>query len=272
MKRRLGGKVVVVVGASSGIGRDVALRFADHGSHLVLAARRFERLAPLRDSILHAGGKALAVQTDVTIPDHTPRLAGATLEHFGRIDIWINCAGVGMVAWFTDTTEEEFRHIWEVNFMGTFHGCQAALPHMIRQGSGHIINVSSLAGRFALPLNAAYAASKHAVNALSQSLGRELQGSGIRVSAVMPSLTDTEFFEAMISKLPGRGRSVVRAMPVGRVSNAIVRCALRPHDQVVVAPLGRWLIVLAEAFPPIFNMVARRYLDVRAGTARPWNP
>ncbi len=270
MRRSIAGKVVVVIGASSGIGRETALRFAHLGGHVVVAARRPDRLASLRDEIIHAGGKALAVPTDVTAPGQIERLLGATLEHFGRTDIWINCAGIGMVAWVTDTTDAEMRRIWEVNFMGTFHACQAALEQMMRQGSGHIINVSSLAGRFALPLNSAYAASKHAVNALSQSLGRELQGSGIRVSVIMPGLTDTEFFDAMVSKLPGRGRSVVSAMPVGRVAEAIVRCALRPRDQVIVAPLGRWLIVLAEAFPPIFNAVARRYLDVRAGAGRPW--
>ncbi len=271
MKRRLAGKVVVVVGASSGIGRDAAIRFAQRGAHLVVAARRADRLSSLTDEIAKVGAKALAVPTDVTVPDQVERLVGATLEHFGRADIWINAAGIGMVAWVTDTTEEELRRVWEVNFMGAFRGCRAALQPMLRQGAGHIINVSSLAGRFALPLNSAYAASKHAVNALSQSLGRELHGAGIRVSCIMPSLTDTEFFDAMISKLPGRGRSVVKAMPVGRVSDAIVRCAMRPRDQVVVAPLGRWIIVLAEAFPQIYNAVARRYLDVRAGSARPWD-
>jgi NAD(P)-dependent dehydrogenase (short-subunit alcohol dehydrogenase family) len=263
-------KVVVVTGASSGIGRDAALRFGSRGAHVVLAARRRDSLDEVRAGIESRGGRALSVPTDVAVQAEVERLAGATIEHFGRCDIWVNCAGFGMVAWFVDTTPVEMRRVWEVNAMGTFYGCQAALGPMLRQGRGHIINVSSLAGRFALPLNAAYAASKHAVNAIGQSLGRELVGSGIRVSTVMPSLTETAFFDAMISKLPGRGKSVVRAMPVGRVGEAIVNCALRPRDEVVVAPLGRWLIVLAEAIPPVFHTVARRYLAVRAGPFRPW--
>jgi NAD(P)-dependent dehydrogenase (short-subunit alcohol dehydrogenase family) len=271
MSARLRGKVVVITGASSGIGRDAAIRFSHHGAHVVLAARRFEALQAAKDEIEAGGGHALAVPTDVTVRSQVEWLLGAALEHFGRTDIWVNCAGVGMVAWFSDTTEEEFRRIFEVNVMGTFHGCQVALQQMYRQQSGHIINVSSLAGRFALPLNGAYAASKHAVNAIGQSLGRELEGSRIRVSTIMPSLTETPFFEAMISKLPGRGRSIVTAMPVGRVGEAIVRCALRPREQVVVAPMGRWLIVLAEVFPVVFHSVARRYLAARAGEARPWD-
>lgn len=263
-------KVVVITGASSGIGRDAALRFAQRGAHVVIAARRAELLDEVKVQIEREGGRALAVPMDVTYRSQVEWLLGATLEHFGRADIWVNCAGLGMVAWFSDTTEAEFRRIFEVNAMGTFHGCQVALQQMYRQGAGHIINVSSLAGRFALPLNGAYAAAKHAVNAISQSVACELEGTPIRVSTVMPSLTDTPFFDAMVSKLPGRGASVVQAMPVGRVGEAIVRCALRPRDQVVVAPLGRWLIVLAEVCPPVFRLVARRYLQVRAGDARPW--
>ncbi|MBM3494672.1 MAG: SDR family oxidoreductase, partial [Armatimonadetes bacterium] len=268
--RSLRHKVVVITGASSGIGRDAALRFAARGAYVVLAARRAGALEAVRTEAERAGARTLAVPTDVSSNDQVQRLLGATLEHFGRVDVWVNCAGFGMVAWFTETDEEQFRRVFEVNAMGTYYGCQAALSQMLRQGSGHIINVSSLAGRFALPLNSAYAASKHAVNAIGQSLGRELEGTGIRVSTVMPSLTETGFFAAMESKLPGRGRSVVKAMPVGRVGEAIVRCAVRPRDQVVIAPLGRWLIVLAEVCPPIFRFVARRYLQVRAGDARPW--
>jgi len=266
MRRSLRERVVVVTGASSGIGRDAATRFARRGAHVVLAARRPEPLQATRIEIEAGGGKALAVPTDVTVRDQVQFLLNATLEHFGRVDVWVNNAGYGMVALLEDTTSDEMRAIWETNFMGVLHGCQAALQQMRRQESGHIINVSSLAGRFALPLNFAYAATKHAVNALGQSLAMELEGSGIRVSTVMPGLTDTPFFDATVRKVPPGRKSVVRPAPVGVVGEAIVRCALRPRDLVVLAPLGRWSLILAEACPILYRTVARRYLRIRTGS------
>lgn len=263
MRRTLRNKVVVITGGSSGIGLDAARRFAAHGAHVVLAARNRERLERAKAQVESVGAKVLAVPTDVALREQVQRLLDATLEHFGRADIWINNAGYGMVAWVEETTPEEMRAIWEVNFMGVLHGCQVALQQMRRQESGHIINISSLAGRFALPLNSAYAATKHAVNALGQSLARELEGTGIRVSTIMPGLTETPFFKASVRKVPERGKSIVRAAPVGVVGEAIVRCALRPRELIVLAPLGRWSLVLAEAFPFLYRAVARKYLQIR---------
>lgn len=269
MARTLRNRVVVITGGSSGIGRDAALRFARHGAHVVVGARRRELLEEVRAEIEASGAKALAVVTNVADRSQVQRLLDATLEHFGRVDVWVNNAGYGMVAWVEQTTPEEMRALWEVNYMGVLHGCQVALQQMRRQESGHIINVSSLAGRFALPLNSAYAATKHAVNALSQSLGMELHGTGIYVSVIMPGLTDTPFFEATVNKVPGCGRRIVKAAPVGVVGQAIVRCAMRPREQVVLAPMGRWSLLLAEAIPPIFRAVARRYLEVRTEQGSP---
>lgn len=269
MARSLRNRVVVVTGASSGIGRDAAVRFAALGAHVALASRRPEPLGLVRERIEAMGCKALAVPTDVSQQPQVQRLLDATLEHFGRVDVWVNNAGSGMVAWFEQTTPDEMRSLWDVNFMGVFYGCQAALQQMRRQESGHIINVSSLAGRFALPLNSAYAATKHAVNALGQSLAMELEGTGIRVSTIMPGLTETGFFEAAVRKVGEGRRSMVRAAPVETVGKAIVRCAMHPRDQVVLAPLGRWLLALAEAAPPLYRAIARRYLKVRAGGRPP---
>jgi NAD(P)-dependent dehydrogenase (short-subunit alcohol dehydrogenase family) len=264
MRRVLRDRVVVITGASSGIGRDCARRLASRGANVVLAARRRDVLEVVRDEITAGGGRAIAVQTDVTIRDDVQFLLNATLEHFGRADVWVNNAGYGMVARLEDTTPDEMRAIWETNFLGVLHGCQVALQQMRRQESGHIINVSSLAGRFALPLNFAYAATKHAVNALGQSLAMELEETDIRVSTIMPGLTDTSFFDATIRKIPAGRKSIVRPAPVGVVGEAIVRCALRPRDLVVIAPLGRWALVIADACPPVYRAIARRYLNVRA--------
>lgn len=213
-----------------------------------------------------AGAQCLAVPADVANQADVERLVGATLEHFGRIDIWINNAGFGQVASFEETTPEEMERIWQVNTMGVFHGCRAVLPQMRRQGRGVIINVSSLAGRYALPLNSAYAATKHAVNALGQALGAELAGTGIRVCTVMPGLTDTAFFDAMVDKAAHTGGPVVSAAPASRVAEAIVACARRPRDTVVLAPGGRLLLALAEVFPGIYRTIARIYLRRRGGT------
>ncbi|MCX6358514.1 MAG: SDR family NAD(P)-dependent oxidoreductase [Armatimonadetes bacterium] len=261
--RDLRGRTVVITGGSSGIGRACALEFGAAGCTVVISGRRPEPLAQTRAELEARGVRCLAVPTDVRSREQVYALRDAALAASGKLDIWVNNAGYGMVARFEELCAEDLEAIWRTNLMGSFHGCQAALEPMRRQGHGHIMNVSSLAGRYALPLNAAYAASKHALNALGQSLGAELEGSGIDVTTVMPGLTDTGFFAAMVDKVGPTGTHLVRAMPAEVVARAMVRCARRPRERVVFAPGGAATLALAEVFPIIFRTIARQYVKVR---------
>ncbi|HXG22954.1 MAG TPA: SDR family oxidoreductase [Chthonomonadales bacterium] len=256
-------KVVVITGASAGIGRECARLFAEEGAHVVVAARRRERLEALKAEIEARGGKCLAVPTDVADRALVQRLLDATLEHFGRVDVWINNAGFGLVGSVEQTTPEEMQRLMNVNFMGAFHGCQVALQQMRRQGSGHIINISSMAARFPLPLGAGYAATKAAMNAFAESLGMELEGSGIRVSIIMPGYTDTEFGQAAIKKIPPADVALGPTASARSVAAQVVRCAKRPRPMMALAPLPRLAFAFFDLFPSAWRAICRYYVKAR---------
>lgn len=273
MARSLRGKVVVVTGGSSGIGRAAALAFAREGCHLVVAARRPEPLREAREAIEALGARALAVPTDVADRVQVQRLLDAALEHFGRVDVWANNAGYGMAASVEQTTPDDMRRIWETNYMGAFHGCQVALRQMRRQGSGHLVNVSSMAGRFALPLGSAYAATKAAMNALGESLRAELEGTGLHATTVMPGFTRTPFFQAMERKVPDVEGLWFPAAAPEDVARRIVRAVRRPVPVVMLVPAPRLTLAVIDLLPGIWSFIARRYLRARtAGRGLPEPP
>ncbi len=264
MARTLKNKVVVITGASAGIGKECAYAFHRAGAFVVIAARRLERLREIQADIESDGGKCLSVSTDVADSTQVQRLLDATLEHFGRVDVWINNAGFGQVGRFEEMTEGEMERLWRVNFMGAYQGCQAALQQMRRQESGHIMNVSSMVARFPLPLNVGYTATKYALNGLSEALELELEGSGIRMTAVMPGVTESEFTESMVTKLPAA--SGARSVPTAtarQVAERMVACALRPRTTLMFIPVAPLLLALADFFPGIWRAVARRYVRHR---------
>jgi len=265
-KRSLRNRVVVITGASSGIGREAARLFGRQGSHVVVAARRRERLEELASELEAAGAQCLAVPTDVGRQDQVQRLLDATLEHFGRVDVWVNNAGAGLAGPIEATTLEDLQQILDVNFMGVFHGCHAALQQMRRQEGGHIINVSSLITRFPLPFHGAYTAAKCAVNGLTQALAMELEGSGIHVSLILPGVTDTEFTDAMIRRMEdARGGPAIPSASAEHVARVIVRCAIKPRPVVMCVPAAPVLTAFFDLFPGVWRMVARRYRSVRSG-------
>jgi short-subunit dehydrogenase len=263
MPRNLRQRVVVITGASSGIGRACALEFARLGCRLVVAARRHERLAALRREVEARGAKCLDVPTDVTVADQLERLLGATLERFGRVDIWINNAGFGLLGRFDQTTEEEMRRLMETNFMAAFNGTRLALAQMRRQESGHIVNVSSLGGVLPVPLCAAYSASKFALTAMTEALDMELHGSGIRASIILPSFTRTEFTDAMVRKLPARNESKVRQHSAEHVARRIVACARRPVPRVSFAPVPPLTMAFFALFPSVWRWLGRQWVRDR---------
>lgn len=187
----LTGRTAVVTGASSGIGAATARRLAEAGCNVVLAARRTERLQSLSAAL---GDHTLVVQTDVTDPEDAETLVSRTLDHFGGIDILVNNAGVGAYGSITDADPAGWRKMFDVNVLGVLYTTQAAARHMVESASGDIIFISSIAGRRVPRVDGTiYAATKHAVTAISEGLRMELANSGIRVTTVEPGLVRTEF-------------------------------------------------------------------------------
>lgn len=187
-------KVVLITGASSGFGMDAARLFAAEGAKVVLAARRMERLQDEADRIQTAGGHAIAVPVDITRPADVDAMLKTVFETFGRIDILINNAGMGRLDWFDrlDWERDVMAQI-NVNLVGLMHVTHAVLPSMIIQRSGHIINMSSVAGLIAPPMYSVYAASKYAVRGFTDALRREGKAYGIYVSGIYPGPAHTEF-------------------------------------------------------------------------------
>ena len=253
-------RVVIVTGASAGIGREAARAFAREGTRVALAARRADRLEALENEIQENGGEALAVPTDVGDPGQVEALVAKTLRRWGRLDILVNNAGFGHICRFEELTEDEIHRLVEVNLLGTLYGIQAALPIMRRQGSGHIINVSSIVGKRGTPRNAVYVATKFAQVGLTESLRVELHGSGIQASVICPVGTDTEFVEAMIVKNPASRRQV-RHGPIqsaAHVAELIVRCAQHPRPEVYPYWPARLLVLMNALAPGLVDRLFAR--------------
>ncbi len=253
---QLRGAVAVVTGASSGIGEAVAVAFAQRGANVVLAARRKERLDELAARIERAGGTAVAMRCDVTDPQQVASLPAVVKEAFGPCDILVNNAGLPGGGTFPDLTYEQIERIVNVNVLGVMYGSRAFLPGMIKRGRGHIVNIASLAGRFATPGAAVYGASKHAVVAFSESLHFEVERHGVRVTSVNPAFVETEGF-------PQQDKDPRIVLPMDRVTEAIVRVV---HEGI--APelsVPRWIAPL-QAFrvltPPVYRWGVRRVRDL----------
>lgn len=249
---RVKNSVVVITGASSGIGRAAALRFAAKGAAVVLAARREQPLQDLARECEGKGVEALVVPTDVTDPTAVEELARRAAERFGRIDVWVNNAAVTFFAPFLEVPLEDFRRVLDVNVMGYVHGARAALPYMRQQGSGVLVNVSSIVGVVAQPYTSAYSMSKAAIRVLSTSLRSELWLDGcrgVRVCTVLPATIDTPFFRHTGNYT---GREAVPMPPVyspQRVARTIVNLARVPRREVLVGPMGRSMALQYKTTP-----------------------
>lgn len=191
----LAGKVALITGASSGIGEAAAVALAAAGADVAVSARRVDRLADLVNRIEDAGGKALALPGDVVDEAVATAAVEKTIAHFGRIDILVNSAGIIQAGGIENSDLDEYRRVIDVNLLATVYTSRAAIGPMRAQGSGDIINISSLAGRKVAAVFNAYSASKHAVNAMTDAMRQEVGGYGIRVCTLMPGATATEVAE-----------------------------------------------------------------------------
>jgi NAD(P)-dependent dehydrogenase (short-subunit alcohol dehydrogenase family) len=236
MPKSVSDQVVVIAGASTGIGRATALAFAAEGARVVCAARGARALDSLVAEIRESGGRAVAVPTDVADPAAVRALASAAEGVYGRIDTWVNSAAVSVWGRVEEITDEEFDRVMRVNFLGHVHGARAALPALRRAGGGVIIGISSVEGVRAVPLHAPYTASKFALRAFYDCLRMELaqEGEPIAVTTILPASIDTPFFEHARSRL---GAMVKPPPPVYApevVAASIVYAAAHPRREIPV--------------------------------------
>jgi len=250
MTKRLDNAVVVITGASSGIGRATALAFAQRGASLVVAARREAALATLVQECERLGARATAVPTDVTDADAVEALARAAESQFGRIDLWINNAGVYLAGRFEDVPPEDFQRVIDVNFYGCVNGARAALPRLQRSG-GTLINTASVAGASAYPYFSAYIASKWAVRGFTATLREEHLGSGVTICAVLPASIDTPLFHHAGNYTGWKMKAQSPVYSPEMVAAAMIRCAEHGTREVIVGGAGRFMAASFYFMPTI---------------------
>ncbi len=259
MQKKLRDSVVVITGASSGIGLATARAFARRGANVVLAARRRALLEQAVRDCEAFGGRALAVPTDVTDPAQMRELASAAASAFGGIDVWINNAGTSMWGPFEAIPLESQARLIELNLLGAINGSHAILPHFFEQGGrGVIINVSSIFGRVPMPWAASYSASKAGLAGFTEALRFELGArSEIEVCGVYPAYTDTPTYLNSANYTGRALRPVPPVVPPERVAEQIVGLALRPRRAVRVGALHAFTVPYALAPDRVGRLVGR---------------
>lgn len=254
---RIAGRTFVVTGASSGVGRGVALKLASYGANVVLAARRAEVLDDVAAQARAAGGQPLVVPTDVSRPDQVERLAGAAVERFGRIDVWINDAAVAAIGRFEEIPVEDHARVVDVNLKGYLYGSHAALRQFRRQGFGTLVNVASVEGRVPLAYHASYAATKSAILGFGAALNQELRLSGdtIKVASVLPWALDTPFWEHTANYSGGTPRIYTMDDPKGTV-DAVVWVAIHPTKEYAVGWKAQGALIGDRIWPGLAERIA----------------
>ena len=267
MPRPLSEQVVVITGASSGIGRATAKAFGAAGGSVVCAARSEQSLDETVREVEQAGGRAVAVPTDVADWHQVQALAERAVAEFGRIDTWVSNAAVGTFGRATDFSPEEVEHVMRVNFFGQVYGMYAALPIMKRTGGGAIISVASIDAERPMPLHAPYIASKWAVRGWNHTVRMELEHDDIPVSVttILPASIDTPFFRNALTRLGGAHAEPLP--PVYRpevVANVILSNAVKPQREVIVGGSGMVMALGQRIAPRIMD----KALTVRGAAFR----
>ncbi|HET7589514.1 MAG TPA: SDR family NAD(P)-dependent oxidoreductase [Solirubrobacterales bacterium] len=249
--------MVVITGASSGIGRAAALRIARRGASLGLCARDEGPLAEVAAECERAGAAVLQRALDVADEEAVRGFAEAVEERFGRLDVWVNNAATMAYGGFEEIPSEVFRRIVETNLMGQVHGARAALPRFRRQGSGVLINMSSVWGRVPSPQVAPYVTSKHAVRAFSECLHGELRDEpDIHVATVVPEAVDTPIFEHAGNYTGRQVRPIPPVLDAEEVARGIEACAEDPRREISYGRAGRALEVMHATAPPLYRRLA----------------
>ena len=235
-------RVIVITGASSGFGKGTARRLAQSGAKLVLAARRGPLLEELARECEAAGSPTLAVTTDVSRREDMERLGAEAVSRFGRIDVWINDAGVAALGRFEEIPLADHVQVIETNLLGTMYGSYVALQQFRRQKAGTLINMASVLGKIPAPYYASYAASKYAIVGLSAALRQELRQNrvdDVHVCTVMPTTFDTPFFDHVANYTGHEVKPIPPVYDPERVIDVLVRLVSEPEDEVMVGAAGK---------------------------------
>ena len=267
---RFQGQVVIVTGASRGIGRSVAMAFGMAGARVALVARSADVIHALAQGMQQRGQESLAASCDIADPQQVAGMVAAVMERWGRIDILVNNAGIGAHGQFSQTPYNDFERIFRVNLFGVAYCISAVLPHMIRERSGKIVNVSSMIGKRAYPGNAAYCASKFALQGLAESLRVETRHHGIRVIQVCPDVTETTFFDHLLHS-DGRAKPSRPGMSPDKVAALLLEAAHRNRREIVIGVRAKIFVLFDKLLPGLLDwLLQRRYRhgNVTAGPAR----
>ncbi|MDP9405093.1 MAG: SDR family oxidoreductase, partial [Actinomycetota bacterium] len=253
-------QVVVVFGASSGIGRVTAATAAARGASVVVSARGEPGLRSLVDEIQSAGGQAFAMPADTADPDAVRAVADAAVERFGRLDTWAHLAAVGLYAPFTQISAAEFKRVVEVNLLGQVYGAMAALPHLQRDGGGALVHVSSMLAKLSYPLQSPYCAAKHGIDGFVESLRLELRHDGVPVSVtqILPGSINTPLFDKARTKLGVKPTAPPPVYHPALVADAILYAAQHPVRDIVVGGAAQLQILGQRLAPRLLDAGLRR--------------
>ncbi|MBC7969707.1 MAG: SDR family oxidoreductase [Verrucomicrobia bacterium] len=248
-------QVVAIVGASSGIGREAALRFAQRGAKVVVAARSESGLASLVDEIQRLGGEATAIVADVAVFEQVQAIADKTVATYGRLDTWVHSSATAVISPFDQITPEEFKRVIDVTLMGQVYGAMVALPHLKREGRGALIHISSMEGRRALPLQSSYSCAKHGLEGFLESLRVELQheGSSVSVTSIKPAVINTPFYNNALTKLGVKPTGIPPYYAPSLVADAVLYTAEHPMRDFIVGDVGKVLDVLQRLSPGLVD-------------------
>src|SRR5215470_16618564 len=247
----MNGKVVVVTGASMGIGEEIAKIFADHGAGVVLLARDAARAEAARSRVGNVE-RTMALACDVRNREEVDRALGLTLHHFDRVDVWVNNAGIGIRDAVADMEMPSCRGLFDTNFFGMIHCLQAVVPAMRQKGGGAIVNISSVAGHIPVPFMSPYCASKFAMNAIGKGARLELKRDNINLLTVCPGYVATDFGEHLVANRQGTVRpKSVKGITAARVARAAYEGCLKGKREVIVPWTMIPVIKLYQLFPGV---------------------
>jgi short-subunit dehydrogenase len=253
----LAGRIVVVTGASMGIGEAIAKIFVDHGASVVMLSRDAGRVEAARGRVGH-GERTLAMACDLRHREDVDRVIGLTLHHFKRIDVWVNNAGHGLLDSVAQMDMAACREMFDTNFFGAVGAMQAVIPLMRQQGGGMIINISSVAGHIPVPFHAAYSATKFALNAIGKAAGVELKKDGIHVLTVCPGRVRTPFGENAVHGAEVRQMGSGRGISADRVAGATLQGYLKRKKQVIVPWTMHVPVKMYQLFPGLVERAMER--------------